>query len=272
MTVAHPPSISAFSESHYAAEDFLGWGSAETIDIAGKTPTLLFLHGLGSTPREGLVLAELAAEQGFAFRAPLLPGHGTTIEKLAKSSYQDWLNCAGSHFEELRQKGPVVCAGLSTGSVLAAELAANHPTHCAGLIMLSSATRLDPISLSIPLQLAQFLRIRGIIQEKGAPNINDPEGRIAHLCYNKQSADAAMQINQAGPRVLKRLGDIKAPVFLAHGLKDQVCPKSNVEEIAKLLPKAPREIFLCPESGHILTWDFARHHLKRRIELFIRSL
>jgi esterase/lipase len=44
---------------------------------------VLVLHGLGSTVQSVRPLAEGLAERGFAVSAPLLPGHGQTVEAFA---------------------------------------------------------------------------------------------------------------------------------------------------------------------------------------------
>jgi pimeloyl-ACP methyl ester carboxylesterase len=53
--------------------------------------------------------------------------------------------------------------------------------------------------------------------------------------------------------LLERLGELKMPVMVAWGQKDQILPDSNVEKIRKVLPNARYELF--PNAGHMITYE-----------------
>ncbi|HEV3505290.1 MAG TPA: alpha/beta fold hydrolase, partial [Actinomycetes bacterium] len=59
---------------------------------------------------------------GFETEAPMLPGHGTSPEDLARCGWDDWTAAAEKAFQRLAR--PLLCVGLSMGGALAAGVAA----------------------------------------------------------------------------------------------------------------------------------------------------
>ncbi|GAW32853.1 carboxylesterase, partial [Carboxydocella sp. JDF658] len=64
------------------------------------------------------------AAQGWTVQVPLLPGHGTDVEELARTCWRDWGAAAEKAVVELRQKcDRVYLAGLSMGGLISLYLA-----------------------------------------------------------------------------------------------------------------------------------------------------
>jgi carboxylesterase len=73
-------------------------------------------------------LAEGLAERGFAVSAPLLPGHGETVEAFAATGFPDWLAAARDELRALAGRcRATAVVGLSMGGALALTLAAEEP-------------------------------------------------------------------------------------------------------------------------------------------------
>src|SRR3954451_1574560 len=89
---------------------------------------VLVCHGFTGNPQSMRGLAEAFAGAGFSVELPLWPGHGTSIDDMLTTSWDDWSAAADSAFAELATRcGKVVVAGLSMGGTLATWLAAAHP-------------------------------------------------------------------------------------------------------------------------------------------------
>ncbi|BCT75917.1 esterase [Sinomonas cyclohexanicum] len=72
--------------------------------------------------------ADALREAGFRVSAPLLPGHGTSVDDLARTHWRDWYDAYEAAYLELAGEcETVVAAGLSMGGALALRLAAHHP-------------------------------------------------------------------------------------------------------------------------------------------------
>ena len=109
------------------------------ICISGRSPGVVAFHGFGGTTREIELAATVAGELGLSALARTLPGHGSHAKDLARTRFADWVAGAESAYQELAAQGPVIAAGLSMGSLLAAELAIAHPDRVQGLVLLANA-------------------------------------------------------------------------------------------------------------------------------------
>ena len=133
-----------FKPSTWAKRGYLvGSGSPEAVDFAGVTPAVLAIHGFGGTPRDVQALIDVARRRGLRAVALLLPGHGTHVRDLAKTTFAQWLESARLQLSRLQQDGPVILAGLSMGAVVAARLATAHKSAPCGLALYANALRLN---------------------------------------------------------------------------------------------------------------------------------
>src|SRR4029077_21197105 len=77
----------------------------------------LLLHGLTGTPYEMRDLGEALAAAGVSVSCPLLPGHGTDVRDLARTTWRDWEAAALAEFDALGPKsGSRFVCGLSMGA------------------------------------------------------------------------------------------------------------------------------------------------------------
>ena len=89
---------------------------------------MLVLHGFTGNPQSMRPLAEAVAAAGFTVEMPLLPGHGTAIEDMIPTRFEDWSSAAEAVYDELAARcDKVIVSGLSMGGTLACWLATRHP-------------------------------------------------------------------------------------------------------------------------------------------------
>ena len=101
---------------------------------------VLVLHGFTGSPVSMRPLAEVFADAGFAVELPRLPGHGTAVEDMIETGWDDWLTEAERALAALQARvpdGKVVVAGLSMGGALTAALAEGHP-ELAGIVLINA--------------------------------------------------------------------------------------------------------------------------------------
>jgi len=88
--------------------------------IDGGPAGCLLLHGFTGTPSEMRPLGQRLAARGYTVCAPLLPGHGTRVDELARTTWEEWFSAALESWSELgKQASERVVAGLSMGALLA---------------------------------------------------------------------------------------------------------------------------------------------------------
>src|SRR5438270_13807329 len=78
---------------------------AETIDLQeGGSHGVLLLHGFGDTPQTLSLLARRLSKSGYGVFAPLLPGHGRTMDAFRRSRAADWIDAARQSLARLRNR------------------------------------------------------------------------------------------------------------------------------------------------------------------------
>jgi carboxylesterase len=253
----------------------LGGPPIGTLEVAGRAPGVLALHGFGATPQEVELVIGIARELGLAALAPLLPGHGTSVLDLARTRFSHWLLAAERALLQLAaEHDQVIVIGSSMGSLIALDLAVDFPDRVLGVGVLGSPIRLPWPYPSLALAAIDWLGIPDFTLPKSAPDILDPEGRRTQVTYSEQPAHAGNEVRRAGRRVEGRLGVVSCPAFVAHGRHDRVCPVNNARVVHARLgtPASEKELLILERSHHIITRDVERGILHTRLRAFIERL
>src|SRR5216117_3223058 len=101
---------------------------AEPYAAAGGPNGVLVVHGFTGNCQSMRPLAQAFAAAGFTVELPLLPGHGTTVEDMLETRWEDWSSAAETAYNQLASRcRKVVVAGLSMGGTITTWLAARHP-------------------------------------------------------------------------------------------------------------------------------------------------
>lgn len=237
------------------------------IRVQGNAPGVLAFHGFGGTTREVELCTEVAEEVGLAALARLLPGHGSHARELAKTRFADWVAGAESAYQELAASGPVIAAGISMGSLMAAHLAIAHPERVRGLVMLANAAWLSP-ALAFALRAGGMLRIPDFLVRKGGSDIADPEARRTQISYTADPVRAAIDLERSGRALRERLVCVRCPTLIIHGALDRVCPVENAWRVANLLGTSDVRVVILPRSHHIVTRDVEKAHVARELRDF----
>jgi carboxylesterase len=237
------------------------------ISLAGRSPGVVAFHGFGGTTREIELAASVAGELGLAALARTLPGHGSHAKDLAKTRFSDWVAGAEKAYQEMAVQGPVIVAGLSMGSLLAAELSIQHPDRVRGLVLLANAVWLRP-PLAFALRAGAWLRLPDFLMKKGGSDIADAAARQSQVSYTADPVHAAIDLERSGRALSQRLGQVRCPTLILHGARDRVCPVENAWRVANLLGTRDVRVVIFPRSQHILTRDVERRDVARELRDF----
>lgn len=236
---------------------------AEPFSSAGSGDGVLVLHGFTGTPQSMRGLARAFADAGFSVELPLLPGHGTSVEDMAATGWDDWSSAAEAAFTELESRcGRVAVAGLSMGGTLACWLAAHHPG-IAALMVVNPA--LEPPAQS-------FLDILNGILDSGvevAPSIGndvaDPEAR--ELAYDAVPVRCLLSLTEAQAALVGQLAQIRCPTLLMTSRNDHVVPPSASDILAGAVTGPVERVWL-ERSQHVATLDYDRAEIEERAVAF----
>ncbi len=232
---------------------------AEPFSTTGGPHGALVLHGFTGTPQSMRGLAEALAARGFAVELPLLPGHGTSVDDLASTTFAEWLQAVSHAYETLAARCErVVVAGLSMGATLAARLAARQ-AEVAGLIVINGA--FAPFDPSVRDGLAALVaqdvtRIPGLGNDVADPSQTE-------LAYSEVPAAQLLSLFDALDTIEADLARIRCPSLVITSDQDHVVPPTSSDFFAEHVA-GPVERMRLVRSFHVATLDYERAELETR--------
>src|SRR5579872_3122867 len=110
---------------------------AEPFSHDGGTLGVLVLHGFTGNPQSMRPQADALADDGYTVELPLLPGHGTAVEDMIPTRFDDYTEAAEQAYLGLAARcDEVAVVALSMGGTLACLLAERHP-EIRGLVLVN---------------------------------------------------------------------------------------------------------------------------------------
>ncbi len=228
---------------------------------------VLLIHGFLGTPAEMKYLAGRLSEAGFSVSVPRIPGHGTRLEELARTSSRDWICAAREAYIEMAGHcREVNVAGLSMGGVLALLLAAEFPVP--RIALMSVPRTIADKSVYLAPIAGRFVKIvrrpnpdRGVLCE---------EARSRHVCY-----DSGIPVRQSWQlfRMIRRamtvLPRVRADALVVQSRMDGVIPPDSADYIVKRLGSVHKEAAFIAESGHAVTVDREKEKVADMVVAFM---
>lgn len=205
-------------------------------------------HGFTGSPHGLRTWAQAFAAAGFAVRMPLLPGHGTTWQELARTTWQQWHTALDDAYLQLDpQCDYVFAAGLSMGGALALRIAATRPV--AGVVLVNPGLVIDdpraPLAGILKLVLKSTPAIANDILKEGMD-----EG-----AYPRTPVAAAHELNKMFKDTVRILPRVTAPVQVYRSTVDHVVSDSSIAALQRGLTHAPLELVRLENSYHVATMD-----------------
>jgi carboxylesterase len=240
---------------------------AEPFSAAGGPHGVLVLHGFTGTPQSMRSLAEALADAGFAVELPRLPGHGTSLDDMATTGWEDWSAAAEAALVELQGRCEhVVVCGLSMGGTLSVWLASRHP-ELAGIAVVNSAV--GPLDASI-VDFARDLKQKGETLMPGVGNDIAEPGQV-ELAYEGTVVDCLLSLASALEDLAPVLPDVTVPTLILTSPQDHVVPPSNSDLLAGAV-RGPVERVTLERSYHVATLDYDRDLIEERVVEFARRV
>lgn len=230
-------------------------------------PGALLLHGYTSTPQslEGLAAALTGA--GFEVDVPLLPGHGTEVERLLPCRWEDWAEAAGDAWDKLAARHErVLAGGLSMGATLATWLAAGR-TGVAGLACVNPM--IDPPAASFRDLLRAFLADGHVSVPGPANDVSEPGAR--EVAYPQWPIEPMLSLFEAQDELAGRLARVSCPVLVVTSRHDHVVPPVSSDVLAAGVA-GPVERVVLERSFHVATLDVERDTVEAAVVAFARRV
>ena len=245
---------------------------AETIDLQEEgSHGVLLLHGFGDTPQTLALLARRLRKSGYSVLAPLLPGHGRSMESFAKSRANDWIAAARGAFIDMRSRhDSVSVVGLSMGGALAVLLAAEHQ-EIPALILIAPYLGMPRL---LGIAAATHWLWGGLVGEVNARNprsVRDPIEREKNLAYGAVTGRELHELSTVVRRARKSLSNVRAPTLIIQSREDPRCPPAVAEFALKTLGSKEKKLVWTEGAGHIITVDYGRDRVFGEVERWLNA-
>jgi carboxylesterase len=245
---------------------------AEAIDLREEgSHGVLLLHGFGDTPQTLSLFADHLFRSGFAVFAPLLPGHGRTLEEFTRSRADDWILAAQDAFIEMRRNYRVLSvSGLSMGGALAVILAAEH--HDIASLVLFAPYLGMPLWLRAA-SVTQWVwgRLVGPVTASNPRSIQDPLEREKNLSYGQVTGRSIFELSRIVRRARRALPHVVTPTLIIQSREDPRVAPSVARRALKNIGAAQKKIVWTTGAGHIITVDYGRERLFSEAERWLSS-
>jgi carboxylesterase len=237
---------------------------AEPFSASGGRRGALVLHGFTGNPFSIRPVASALADAGLTVEAPLLPGHGTSVDDMIETSWSDWSAAAEDSYLDLAGRcEKVVVVGLSMGGTLSCWLGERHP-EIAGLVLV------NPLVRSIPVDQVDLLRSMAeageTLMDGIGSDIAQPD--VTELSYRQTPIRPLLSLLEAADEVGAKLADITCPVLLFSSRDDHVVPSATGDDIVAALGHRCERVWL-DRSFHVATLDYEREEIQKRASEFV---
>lgn len=233
---------------------------------AGSTGVLL-LHGFTGSPPEMRLVGDYLHQRGFTVFAPLLPGHGTSVEDLNESKWTDWADCAEEALTELRSRCErVFVGGLSMGSLLTLYLAGHHTLP--GAVLYSPAVKVANRLIYLS-PVLKYLVPKKPKSKKS--DLTDPEAAQRKWSYDAFPSFAAHELLKLMRHARRLLPRVTCPLLIIHSTGDETIQPDAAEFTCERAGSPDKKVVTLHDSGHVITVDSEWRRVAEETYRFIQT-
>lgn len=231
-----------------------------------ELPTILLIHGFTGSPSELRRLGYALNDEGYHVEGIRLPGHGTVVEDMLPTRWEDWYGHALERYDELVEQGrPVVPIGHSMGGLLALMLASERPVPAV-------------VSVSAPIYLsnrkAVFAPIMQYFMKYSPKEVSKVAREILEeaLTYERTPVPCVASLQRGLRMTKRRLREVKVPALVLQGGNDQTVQPRSGPYIMERLGSTEKKYKFYPDSSHGILLDRDRESVFADIIGFLREL
>ncbi|RFU22538.1 alpha/beta hydrolase [Geodermatophilus marinus] len=217
---------------------------------AGEGTGVLLVHGFTGSPFSMRPWGEHLAAEGFAVRAPLLPGHGTRWQDCNLTTEEDWVRAVSAALDELAAEcDRVVVAGLSMGGTLALRLAQLRPDEVEGLVLVNPSLLTERLDAKLlPLLARVTPSWRAIADDIKKPGVTE-------RAYGRLPTRAVLGLRRLWTATRAGLGSVTAPLLVFRSVTDHVVEPASVRVLLAEVGSTDVTEVLLEDSYHVATLD-----------------
>lgn len=224
--------------------------NAKPFFLEGGEHAVLLTHGFTGTPGSMRPLGEKLHQAGFTVQGILLPGHGTNVDDMAKSTWQQWLEAELKAVYALQERYQYVSVcGLSMGGVLSLIAAEQKDVTCCIPISAPMKIRFPLIGLAKP---ASYL----IPRMQWGPESAVRDGQLMkeyNLGYVGYPTAKAHDLNILMKRARGNLFAVSCPVLVIQSHADATIHRSSAQTILDGIEHEQKEVLWLDDVPHVCT-------------------
>lgn len=244
-------------------------GHAEPFDLDGDDRGVLCVHGFTGTPFEMRFLGERLHRAGFTARGLQLPGHGTSVADLDRTTWYDWAGAVDAELDDLRRRcRTVAVVGQSLGGLLALHAAARRDD-LAAIASLAAPLWLEGLGRAAARWTGPGGPLHGrvrVLPKLGGSDVRDRAARAANPAYREVPCAALASLCEFMQVVDAELADVRAPLLVVHARRDHTAPVASAARIAARA-RAQR-LRILPDSFHLIAIDVERETVAAEVTTF----
>jgi carboxylesterase len=231
------------------------------VHLDAGTRGVLLLHGFGDTPQSMRALAGYLHTLGWTVRAPLLPGHGRTLEEFARSGASEWVSAAQRAYDDLRRRCPrTVLIGQSLGGALALIVARRDPALPAMVLIAPYLTMLPRVAgLARWYWLARWATV--YVRSRNEASIHDAHARAQSLGCGVTPVRLLPELRAVLRGAWDAAPDVATPTLVIQSRHDNRIRAADAERAFHRLGAMPKELHWVEAGGHVLSVDVGRERV-----------
>lgn len=260
---------------------------------AGAEVGCLVVHGFTGSPYEMRPFAERLAARGVYVDVPLLPGHGTSVEDMSRTSFPDWVAGAEAAYLGLAARHrPTFVLGFSMGGLIALMLAARHQVD--GVVVISAPLRIrDPRARFLPL-IALMRKYEpptppATVTAPLPPSVAKPlagqsetSSERRTVSYSQKPVVCIRSLMRLMQAVTAEMPRVQAPLLAVYGAHDHTAPPEDGQWIIDhagrgagagpgrdAVAETLRRLVVLEDSDHFGMFGPDRNRLLGEVEAFV---
>ena len=224
--------------------------NAQAFFLKGGEHAVLLTHGFTGTPAHMRPLGEKLHQAGFTVQGILLPGHGTSIDDMRKSTWQQWLDTELQAVYRLQEKYKYVSVcGLSMGGVLSLIAAQQKDVTCCIPISAPMKVRSRLIALAKPASLF----ISEMKWGSGSALKNKLLMADYNIGYSGYPTAKAHDLNILMKRARRNLYAVSCPVLAIQSHADITITADSADIILRDVPHENKDVLWLDDVPHVCT-------------------
>jgi carboxylesterase len=228
---------------------------------------VVLVHGFTGSSASMRPWGEFLHAKGYSVRVPLLPGHGTKVEDLNNTKWQEWPAKVTFELSELQKTcDTVFLVGLSMGGGTVLNVAASNNEKIAGIILVNPMIYVK----GVPVELAFFISRLQKLRTSVGDDIKRPG--VTEWGYDALPTRGIYQLLKMLRLTRRNLEDVTAPVQLFHSVEDHTLPVANTEIILNEIGSSSKSRIELVNSYHVATMDYDQELIFQNSLTFIEGL